>query len=425
MRANRKASTRAAAATSPAANNEVRSTVLGVLQQFSGQENIVSTPVAFVTATGSLNRAVVLNQIVFWHGIQTRKGREGWFFKTYDEWERETGLGEFKIRSAADWLERQHVIERRLKKAHGAPTLHYRLTDNFTDWILEKLKNRILRNSRIPVPAETEESITDHSSVLTNRSFPLTPTGGTGDVVVFPVKNKTTERAAIEDPNYADLMEFFVERGGRTTKKQQRALLALLERHDPAAIRQCFEFFFTLPNRQYAVTWATVDGEIDQWLLRHGFFADTAEQTVSDATDQPMRTIKEQIECGHTVATERGFNSGEFLEAWGVFVEWRAANNNPVTPASAAGISALLARLAETEAIAVLRHLLPDGWHSKLRIGSDGDGLHCAGCGNAISQGQQFAERGPQAAHVGCLGMVAASATLIKQVSPEVAACHA
>jgi hypothetical protein len=425
VRAKRKASTRAAAETSPAANNELRSTVLGVLQQFSGQENIVSTPLAFVTATGSLNRAVVLNQIVFWHGIQTRKGREGWFFKTYDEWERETGLGEFKIRSAADWLERQHVIERRLKKAHGAPTLHYRLADNFTDWILEKLKNRILRNSRIPVPAETQESITDHSSELTNRLSPLPPGGGMGDVVVFPVKNKTTECAASDDPNYADLMEFFIQRGGRTTKKQQRALRGLLERHDPVAIRQCFEFFFTLPNRQYAVTWATVEGEIDQWLLRHGFFADTAEQIASDITDQPMRTIKEQIEHGQTVATERGFNSGEFLEAWGVFVEWRAAHNNPVTPAKVTSISAQLAPLSETEAIAVLRHLLPDGWRSEIRIGSDGDDLHCAGCGNAISQGQHFAERGPQSAHVGCLGMVAVSPAPIRQVLPEVAACHA
>lgn len=416
--------------TATEANRLLRDEVLRVIQRFAGHANIVSAPIEFVKATGSLNRAVVLNQIVFWHGVQEQNGRDdGWFYRTYAQWEEETGLGEFKIRGAADWLEREKIIERRLKKAHGAPTLHYRLNrETFTDWILEKLKNRFLRNSGIPVPAETQDSYKQIStSDITNRLTPLPPEGGKGDVVSFPVRNQNPKQkpAVSEDPNYPELMAYLIERGGRDTRKQQRALSGLLARHAPATIRECFDHFFTLPTRQYAVTWATVDAEIDQWVLRQGeyedMYAGAAEQLMG-GDEQPMKTILErEIKCP--------FSSSEFLEAWGEFERERERNGNPLTTEKTLRLYGEISGFSEHEAVILLRHLLQDGWHGRTDVADASLSATCGGCEKPITQGQRFATRignRDQRAHVVCLGlMVATAPVLLQGPGSEVTPCHA
>lgn len=56
--------------------------------------DLLDRPIAyhrvFVTLTGSVKAAVLLSQAVYWQKRTSRK--DGWFYKSYGEWEDETGL---------------------------------------------------------------------------------------------------------------------------------------------------------------------------------------------------------------------------------------------------------------------------------------------------------------------------------------------
>lgn len=51
---------------------------------------------AFVTLTGSLEAGLFLSQALYWQDIVDRLPKsDGWFYKTQDEWEKETALGRY------------------------------------------------------------------------------------------------------------------------------------------------------------------------------------------------------------------------------------------------------------------------------------------------------------------------------------------
>lgn len=67
-------------------------TIRTIISQISGQENIVVVPKLFVKLTGDLTTAILLNQIVFYSDKSKRT--DGFFYKTYKEWEEEICLTE-------------------------------------------------------------------------------------------------------------------------------------------------------------------------------------------------------------------------------------------------------------------------------------------------------------------------------------------
>lgn len=79
-----------------------------------------------VDLTASVKAALLLSQSLYW----TRHGRDiaengGWFFKTSEQWERETGLSPKEQATAREVLRRQCLLE---EQRMGIPArLHYRL----------------------------------------------------------------------------------------------------------------------------------------------------------------------------------------------------------------------------------------------------------------------------------------------------------
>jgi hypothetical protein len=76
----------------------------------------------FVSLTGSVTAAVLLSQAVYW-SKRTGAGQDGWFWKTVDEWEEETGLSRYEQETARKilgritpqfWDEDKRGIPRRL-----------------------------------------------------------------------------------------------------------------------------------------------------------------------------------------------------------------------------------------------------------------------------------------------------------------------
>jgi hypothetical protein len=144
--------------------------IIALIKKLTGQSNILTIPRAFVRYTGSVDCALFLSQVLHW----SDKGQNGWFYKKYEEWEAEIGLSEYQIRKAANALKTMGILETKLKKANGAPTVHYFLKEPaFSDSIVEFLKNEIRANSGNLDSPESEDS--------TNRDYQRLHTKGVDD----------------------------------------------------------------------------------------------------------------------------------------------------------------------------------------------------------------------------------------------------
>jgi hypothetical protein len=89
-----------------------------------GQEQIITIPKWLVQWTGDYPSAVLLNQILF----HTSRKTDGWFYKSYPEWEEELILKENQVRRCLKTIRELDLgLETKVKKANGAPTTHYKV----------------------------------------------------------------------------------------------------------------------------------------------------------------------------------------------------------------------------------------------------------------------------------------------------------
>lgn len=138
------------------------SALRSVIKNFSGQDNVVTIPKMYIEVTGDLTAALVLNQVVFWSDKSKRT--DGFFYKSYKEWLEETTLTERQVRYAVNKLKEKKIVETKLKKANGAPTLHYKLEyDTLLDWILTLCQNGNLQNVRMDTDT-LSESLTENTT---------------------------------------------------------------------------------------------------------------------------------------------------------------------------------------------------------------------------------------------------------------------
>lgn len=144
-----------------------RDYISSIITQFSGQNNIIPIPVIYLKITEDYPSAALLNQMIYWSDRTNRK--DGYFYKSYNEWFDELHLTEYQVRRATKKLKSLGFVSTTLKKANGAPTLHYKVhTKEVSEWILKKLKNRSLRNLRMD-SEETQESLTETTTEITTE----------------------------------------------------------------------------------------------------------------------------------------------------------------------------------------------------------------------------------------------------------------
>lgn len=113
---------------------------LSIISQFSGQANVISIPRMFIRLLdGDMVTAVFLSQCLYWQDRVVRK--DGFFYKSMDEWDDEIALTEYKVRKATKKLsDSLGILETKLKKAEGRPIVHYRVNkDRFNEWLMEGL----------------------------------------------------------------------------------------------------------------------------------------------------------------------------------------------------------------------------------------------------------------------------------------------
>jgi hypothetical protein len=137
-----------------------------LIRSFSGQENTIGVPRVYVRLMNSLEGGVFLSQLIFW---SDKGGREdGWFYKTYQEWWDDINLSEYEVRKWAKVLVKQGVLETKVMRANGSPTVHYRLDmAKFSEWILKFLRNE---NEKSQEPkAKIQDSITEITTETTTE----------------------------------------------------------------------------------------------------------------------------------------------------------------------------------------------------------------------------------------------------------------
>lgn len=132
----------------------------GLVSQFSGNANSLVILKPYAELTGDLNTGLILNQCVFYSGITKRT--DGYFYKSYDEWQEETTLSEYQVRRSVNKLKKAGLVETKRKKANGAPTLHYKVNfDALESSILKELKDGYQRNSSNDTE-ETQGTLTEN-----------------------------------------------------------------------------------------------------------------------------------------------------------------------------------------------------------------------------------------------------------------------
>jgi len=147
-------------------------TVFDAVKSLTGQSNILTIPREFVHYTGDVESALFLSQLIYW--CDKGKNKEGWIYKTYQDWKEDICLTEYAVRKARKKLEKMGILETKIKKANGNPTVHYRLKSNE---FLEQFLNSFLRNQRNETAkskkrnCEIKESLTKTTTKTTTRNI--------------------------------------------------------------------------------------------------------------------------------------------------------------------------------------------------------------------------------------------------------------
>ncbi|MGG3233226.1 DnaD domain protein [Priestia flexa] len=115
--------------------------VFSIISELTGQNNVITLNVAFVDFTGDLESGLFLSQVIYW--ADRAKRTDGFFYKTDDEWNDEIKLTKYGVRKSRKKLEELGILETKVKKANGNPTVHYKLDKKrFVELFISFLRNR-------------------------------------------------------------------------------------------------------------------------------------------------------------------------------------------------------------------------------------------------------------------------------------------
>ena len=134
----------------------------------SGQDSVITIPKIYIDFTGDLTTAAILNQLVFYSDKGKRS--DGFFYKSYKEWEEETGLTKRQVSYSIGKIKDLGLVETKLKKANGSPTIHYKLDyDKLLDSIVTKCHYRLEQNVTIDSD-KMSQSLTENTTENTTEN---------------------------------------------------------------------------------------------------------------------------------------------------------------------------------------------------------------------------------------------------------------
>ena len=117
------------------------STLTEIIKQFSGQHNTLTLQRPYIKFTGSPEGGLLLSQMIYW--ADRTKDPNGWFYKTYPEWEEEIGIKKRAVsKFASAWVDVGFLETDVRRSPQGTPVVHYRFSiDRFSEKLTDFLES--------------------------------------------------------------------------------------------------------------------------------------------------------------------------------------------------------------------------------------------------------------------------------------------
>lgn len=173
--------------------NTEKDQVLALLSELSGQRDKIYISRLYIRLTGDLKIALFIGEL-FWLHDKGTKLEPGWFFKTYEEWEKELCLSKHEVMRAIEFCKAEHFLETRVRKISGAPVLCYHfLISAFRQWIVEKAENRIVEKAEME-SEKRDYPIRNNDLLASTTSTPTNTDSGKVEIVLEEqIKNQEPE----------------------------------------------------------------------------------------------------------------------------------------------------------------------------------------------------------------------------------------
>jgi hypothetical protein len=204
-------------------------TVISFIKSISGQKSILTIPRVFIELTNDIEAALFLSQCIYWSDKTTRT--DGYFYKTFDEWEEETTLTRFKVRACLKKC--AGIIETKKIMANGSMTFHYHVSFDKLYNLIETNLNKLQleetstsRNLHLELEEtstseleETSTSITETTKKYSLKSddkiyYPSTPLEAAGNryLQIFETVTNGVFPGISDWKTVIDCMDFFLKK---------------------------------------------------------------------------------------------------------------------------------------------------------------------------------------------------------------------
>jgi DnaD/phage-associated family protein len=231
--------------------------VYDIISQFSGQNNVITVNIAYVAFTGDIETALFLSQVIYWTDRTTRK--DGFFYKTDEEWREEIRLSRYAIRKARKKLEEMGILETKVKKANGNPTVHYRLDrQRFVESFISFLRNQKNENANSNEPkCEREFSLTETTTEINTNSVVVEEPKNNVDI--FDLLEKMDEKTRRETEKAA---RFYHEKFKKMpTTEITEGIIQWSDRLSPELVLEALKI-----THKKGKEWEYTDGILNNWL---------------------------------------------------------------------------------------------------------------------------------------------------------------
>lgn len=137
------------------------------LLQMAGQSNVITVRRPFVAFTGSLEAAMLLDQLLYW---TPRSVMGGWIAKSDAELQDELCLKRYSVRAARDRLVEMKLVEVDVRRFNNFPTQHYRVNMAVLTSLWSEFVSRLCENEQT-VCAFSNSRLSENEQTLTETTY--------------------------------------------------------------------------------------------------------------------------------------------------------------------------------------------------------------------------------------------------------------
>ncbi len=184
--------------------------VFSLIEKMSGHLQCLIIAKELLTFCDNSDEAYVLSHLLYW--CDKGSSRDGYIYKSYHEWEAETGLKKHRVEKSSNLLKQKGFLSTKKKKANGAPTMHYKLNRElfmsaFYQYLLKESGNLKNLNSNI------SESITKITQEIISKEYVKEKKGtNSSELRTRPISFEEYRQQYNVDSEKIESIEYFLKR---------------------------------------------------------------------------------------------------------------------------------------------------------------------------------------------------------------------